>query len=222
MKKANSIKKTISAVLSAVTLSPCVAFPTSVSQLSGKMSLINPIVADASILPCVYNVYHRIGTVNAQVAKMYWYDLKAKKFKAYSEANVLKDTPVQILGETGEYYLVSEANDGMWMKKKDIKENKKNIVCKVVQPVTFAACYSCGGGAPLKGSPGDPNSGKGVGNLHPYFTIYRDAVLELNPEGKCVRYYGYSNFYYDKIKYTPVGSDFFYQIGVGLKITNYI
>lgn len=128
MKKAITLKKAISALLSAVTLSACVVFPASVNHSSGKVSLVNPIVADASVNTS-YTKYKATGIVKVKLAKMYMYDNKNKKFVSYEEAigvssNVAKDTKVGILGIKGDYYLVSEALDGMWMKKSEINVPK--------------------------------------------------------------------------------------------------
>ncbi|WP_028515720.1 hypothetical protein [Ruminococcus flavefaciens] len=223
MKKAITLKKAISAVLSAVTLSACVVLPTSVNQSAGKSSLVNPIVADASVLPVNYSTYHRIGKVTAELAKMYGYDLKSKSFKPFPNALVSKGTPVQILGKYGDYYLVSYAKDGMWMKKSEIAVNTKNITCKAIQPVNFTVSFSVGGGGafntPNYNQKQDGNGG--VGNWNITFTINPGAVLEFNKEGKCVRYYGNQVFYIDGKKVTPVGSNFFFDIGGKLQLINY-
>lgn len=107
----NPIKKTLGAVLTAVTLSACVVLPASVDQPFSKISLATPITAEAADSAMLAE-----GIVNVEVAKMY-----DKNFKPFPTSNVLKDTHVAILDVKGNYYKVSDAYGGMYMKIKEIK-----------------------------------------------------------------------------------------------------
>ena len=196
------IKKTVCALISAVSLSACVVIPASVNQLNGSTPFINSIVANA--VNTNYAPYNTTGTVTANVAKMYRYDNNANKFIAYPTANVLKNTPVEILGEKGGFYLVSYAKDGMWMKKCEIKKADRKKVYKVINPITYSVSTYSGNG--------------GDGNCCTNLKIEIGDMLELNENGVCVHYYGnsgYANIYGATI--SPVGYDFNSYIGRGLK-----
>ncbi|MBR5684057.1 MAG: hypothetical protein IKW96_12405 [Ruminococcus sp.] len=198
----NVIKKTIGAVLSAVTLSACVVVPASFNQTSGSSSFVNSIVANA--VNTNYTRKITTGTVTVKLARIYIY--KNGKFISYEEdtgisANVAKDTPVEILGEKDKYYLISYANDGLWMKKSEIKLDTKIIAYEVTQDITYTV-----------------SSIFGSYNI----IIKKGDVLELDPKGTCVRYYGNSGYLYinNNTKISPVGSNFHNYIGYGLKKIN--
>ena len=143
MKK--SITKTLGAVLTAVTLSACVVLPASGSPTAGKFTFVNSISAEAED-----SVMLAEGVVKVNVAKMY-----NSNFKPFPTANVLKDTHVAILDVAGDYYKVSDACGGMYMKIKEIKlytkakksyevwgdynPNKKEFKTTSWQPVRSAA-----------------------------------------------------------------------------------
>ncbi len=200
------IKKTFCALLSAASLSACMVIPASVNQLTGSAPFINSIVANASV-NTNYSPYNTTGTVTANVAKMYRYDTKAKKFIAYPTANVLKNTPVEILGEKGEFYLVSYAQDGMWMKKCEIKKANRIRVYKVINPIIYSVSTYSGGHCD--------------GNCCINLKIGDGEMLELDENGVCVRYYGRSGYaYIFGASISPVGYNFNNYIGRGLKAIN--
>lgn len=242
MNKATTIKKTISAVLSAVTLSACVVLPSPINQNIGKSSFINTIVADAAV-NTTYDNFIAKGVVNVNLTKMYMFDPIRNKFVSYEDAmgissNVKKGTAVGIIGKKGNYYLVSKAEKGMWIKKNDIsllqsvqkatettsKSNSNIKSYKVVGPVTFsvAATYFPEIGPLSTGTYRDVRGGSNNGdpdehNFSITYNLNYNTVLELDDKGICIRYHGNQKFYSLHGEVSPVGHNFKDTIGKGLK-----